>query len=208
MMNRRCAIAALLTTLLAVSASGQMLSRVQAPVGGGVAAPVEVVLRLKDIKYDDRVQTPMYQNSSERGQSSQKHWLRVILEYETQNDWIDELEFTYYVLIRDARGGDRAFRKTVSYVDIRKGRHISDIFMRPNTFERMKASVIHAAVVIKARSVAGMKVIAQSSTLKQPNWWERIPSMEGVLLNRGETPFAFVAYDNYELIKVDTPQTR
>jgi hypothetical protein len=209
MMNRSIVLLALSAALSALPALGQMRSFSQAPVGGGTAAPAqEVVLRVKDVKVDMRVQSPLYNNNAERGQSTQKHWLRVIQEYETQNEWIDELEFTYYVLIRDAKGRDRAFRKTVSYVDIKKGRHIADAFIRPNTFERMNASVVHAAVVIKSKGIAGMKVVASSSTLSQANWWEQIPSEEGTLLNRDETPFANVAYDNYELIKLPVPQMR
>jgi hypothetical protein len=39
------------------------------------------------------------------------------------------------------------------------------------------------------------------STAKTANWWDRFSPVEGVLLNRGQTPFAAVDYDMYEAIK-------
>lgn len=205
----RLLLAAVMVALCASPVFAQMRSVAQAPVGGGAAAAgQEVAIRLRgEPKIDQRVQTPIYQSNAGRGQSANKPWLKISVEYETQNEWVDELEFTYFVLIRNQQG-DRAYRKTVTYVDIKKGKHISDIYMRPNTFERLKASLVHAAVVVKAKGVAGMRVIAQESTLKQANWWEQIPSAEGTLLHRGETPFAFIEFDSYELIKLDAPQSR
>lgn len=206
----RLLLAAVMVALCASPAFAQMRSVAQAPVGGGAAAAgPEVAIRLRgEPKIDQRVQTPIYQSNAGRGQSANKPWLKVSVEYETQNDWVDELEFTYFVLIRNKQGVDRAYRKTVTYVDIKKGKHISDIYMRPNTFERHQATIVHAAVVVKAKGVAGMRVLEEQTTLKQAKWWEQIPSAEGMLLHRGETPFAFIEFDNYELIKLDVPQSR
>jgi hypothetical protein len=32
-------------------------------------------------------------------------------------------------------------------------------------------------------------------------WWEQLPPVEGYVLNRMETPFAMIYFDDYEAIK-------
>ncbi len=44
-------------------------------------------------------------------------------------------------------------------------------------------------------------MVATESTAQTANWWDRFPPIDGVLLNRAQTPFAFVDYDLYEQIK-------
>ena len=53
------------------------------------------------------------------------------------------------------------------------------------------------AMVVKAKGA----VVATDSTAQRPNWWDGFPPVDGVLLNRSQTPFAFVDYDLYEAIK-------
>jgi hypothetical protein len=197
----------------AVSASAQTRALSHGPVGAGMpsAAAPKIGFRMKKPLIDDKLRSPLYNASGERAQSSQKAWLRVSVEYETQNEWTDQLDFTFYVLVRSAKNGervDRVFRKTVSYVDIAKGRHVADVFIRPNTFARMEAKAVQAAVVVSVRGADGMAPyeLGSESTLEQREWWKSIPSVEGTLFNRDETPFAFIACDNYELIKREPPR--
>jgi len=202
--------AAAIALAFCVTASAQTRAISRGPVGTGmVSAPApKIGFRMKKPVVDAKLRSPLYNAGGERAQSSQKTWLRVSVEYETQNEWIDELDFTFYVLVRDGKQ-DRVFRKTVTYVDIAKGRHLADVFIRPNTFERMEAKAVHAAVVVSVRGAGGMAgtELGAESTLEQRQWWTAVPSSEGTLLDRDETPFAFIAYDNYELIKRDAPRS-
>lgn len=147
--------------------------------------------------------TPIFQTSI-RTQSSarQPDWWRVVVDFETAPDWLDELEFTYYVYMKDQsnRGAEVMFRGTVTYVNIAKGRHQSDMFLHPSTMARL-GTVEQVAVVVKSRGA----VVGTESTAKTPNWWERFSPMDGVLLNRAQTPFALIDYDSYNAIKAAAP---
>jgi hypothetical protein len=201
--------AAAIALAFALSASAQTHAVSRGPVGTGiVTAPApKIGFRMKKPVIDQKLRSPLYNASGAGNQTAQKTWLRVSVEYETQNEWIDQLDFTFYVLVRDGKQ-DRLFRKTVSYVDIAKGRHAADVFIRPNTFARMEAKAVQAAVVVSVRGADGMAPteLGSESTLEQREWWKSIPSAEGTLLNRDETPFAFLAYDSFELIKREPPR--
>jgi hypothetical protein len=125
-------------------------------------------------------------------------WWRVVVEFETQPEWIDELEFTYYAYVEDQsnKGAPVMFRGMVTYINIAKGRHMADMFLGPSTLVRMGV-VKQIAVVVKAKGA----VVATESTATRPNWWDGFPPVDGVLLNRSQTPFAFIDFDAYETIK-------
>ena len=143
--------------------------------------------------------TPIFKTAVQ-GQvpARQTDWWRVVVEFETAPDWIDELEFTYYVYMRDQsnKGAEVMFRSVVTYVNVAKGKHLSDMFLHPSTLARL-GRVEQVAVVVKAKGA----VVATDSTAKTPNWWDRFSPVEGVLLSRAQTPFAVVDYDMYEQIK-------
>ena len=88
------------------------------------------------------------------------------------------------------------YRSVVTYVNVAKGKHLSDMFLHPSTLARL-GRVEQVAVVVKAKGA----VVATDSTAKTPNWWDRFSPVEGVLLSRAQTPFAVVDYDMYEQIK-------
>ncbi|NCA82346.1 MAG: hypothetical protein EOM72_06320 [Opitutae bacterium] len=143
--------------------------------------------------------TPVFRTAAP-GQASarQPDWWRVVVEFETAPEWIDELEFTYYAYIEDQsnKGAPVMFRGTVTYVNVSKGRHQSDMFLHPNTIARL-GLVKQIAVVVKARGA----VVATESTATKPNWWDGFSPVDGVLINRSQTPFAYIDYDLYEAIK-------
>lgn len=148
--------------------------------------------------------TPIYQTSM-RTQSAarQTDWWRAVVEYETAPDWIDALEFTFYAYLEDqsAKNAPVMFRGLVTYANVPKGRHLADIFLHPNVVARMGV-VKQIAVVVKHKGV----VVATESTSKEPNWWEtRFSPVDGVLLNRAQTPFALVDYDSYNFIQPAAP---
>ena len=172
----------------------------QQPVPGAAAAPNagSDILRIRKMT-PVKEKTPVFRTAAP-GQASarQPDWWRVTVEFETAPEWIDELEFTYYAYIEDQsnKGAPVMFRGLVTYVNVAKGKHVSDMFLHPNTIARM-GLVKQIAVVVKARGA----VVATESTATKPNWWDGFSPVEGVLLNRSQTPFAHVDYDLYEAIK-------
>lgn len=163
------------------------------------------ILRIRKMTPSSKNKTPIFKTANQgQAQSAQPDWWRVEVEYETKPAWIDELEFTYYVYMKDQsnKGAEVMFRSSVVYVNVKKGRHYSDMFLHPSTLARL-GRVEQVAVVVKARGA----VVATESTAKTPNWWDRYSPREGVLLNRAQTPFAFIDYDRFEAMK-STPGVR
>jgi hypothetical protein len=143
--------------------------------------------------------TPIYQTSMRTQRSGRApDWWRAVVEFETAPDWVDELEFTFYAYLEDqsARNAPVMFRGVVTYVNIPKGRHNADIFLHPNVIDRMGV-IKQMAVVVKHQGM----VVATESSAQKPNWWEQFPPVNGVLLNRAQTPFALIDYDAYNVIK-------
>lgn len=174
------------------------LAQMQRPAAGGKSD----VIRIRKLHTPEKIKTPVFKTAIQ-GQASARRpdWWHVVVEYETKPDWIDELEFTFYTYIEDQsnKGAPVMFRATVTYVNIRKGRHMADVFLHPNTVERM-GPVKQIAVVVKHLGA----VAATESTATKANWWDGFPPVDGVLLNRWQTPFEVIDYDLYEAIKPAT----
>ena len=187
---------AALITLFLWASCGAMAQQ-PAPAAGG-AGDILRIRKMTPVKE----KTPVFRTATASSTSArQPDWWRVMVDFETAPDWIDELEFTYYAYIEDQsnKGAPVMFRGTVTYVNVAKGKHVSDMFLHPNTIARL-GLVKQIAVVVKARGA----VVATESTAAKPNWWDGFSPVDGVLINRAQTPFAFVDYDMYEAIKPAT----
>ena len=170
-----------------------------AQTASAAAAGGSDVLRIRKMAPVPGTKTPVFRTATaSQASAKQPDWWRWMVEFETAPDWVDELEFTYYVYMKDQsnKGAEVMFRGTVTYVNVAKGRHYSDMFLHPNTIARL-GLVKQIAVVVKARGA----VVATESTATKANWWDGFSPVDGVLINRAQTPFAFIDYDLYEAIK-------
>lgn len=186
-----------IATLVALGLSA-LAAWAQMPVpGAGGPGPGSDVMRIRKMTPSTE-KTPIYTVRGSASTMRQPDWWRVVVEFETAPDWIDELEFTYYVYMKDQsnKNAEIMFRGAVTYVNVAKGKHLGDMFLHPSTVARL-GRVEQVAVVVKARGA----VVATESSAKTPNWWDRFSPVDGVLLNRAQTPFAFVDFDTYEAIK-------
>ena len=177
-------------------AAGTALAQLAPAAAPGAGSDIIKIRKMAPVP---GTKTPVFRTATaSQASARQPDWWRVMVEYETAPDWVDELEFTYYVYMKDQsnKGAEVMFRGTVTYVNVAKGRHYSDMFLHPSTLARL-GRVEQVAVVVKARGA----VLATESTAQTPNWWDRFSPVEGVLLNRSQTPFAYVDYDLYEAIK-------
>jgi len=160
-----------------------------------------VIRKMESTGPTAKVRTPEIKNDSMEPQSQARDWARITVQYETDAEWIDEMEFRYMVLVKNLKtGAFTMFPGTVTYIDIPKGkRHTSTVFLRPTTLERYGA-VEWAGVKIYLKGKDTPVDMAQMPDDQRP-WTATVPTKEGVLLNRDQTPFALVAIDNYETIK-------
>lgn len=163
------------------------------------------------------IRTPLYTTSIPRSTNLAKEWTQVTVEYEVQvankaDPWINELLFEYYVITDKGRGQLSLFKKAVRYADVKEGvSRMSTVFLRPEATERF-GKVVAAAVEISAE---GQMLASESDTtmseLKKAKEWWRNPKVvdsevmtkrgEGYLLDRSESPFAYINMDDFEVIK-------
>ena len=200
-----------LVLLFSVSEASAQARRVTPrPAGAGAAVQPAVTVAGKEgavIRKIDaigptaKVRTPEIKNDANEPQAQARDWARITVQYETDAEWTDELEFRYMVLVKNPKTSVfTMFPATVTYIDIAKGkRHASTVFLRPATLERYGA-VEWAGVKIYLKGKDTPVAMAQVPDDQRP-WTLSCPTMQGVLLNRGQTPFAQVAIDNYETIK-------
>lgn len=158
------------------------------------------------------VKTPEYKTNAPRGISPQKEWFRIITEYDTAPEWIDELTFQYFIL--SLTTVDRApsysiFRVAVRYSDIAAGRgHLSTAFLHPKALERFGEVVAVAVEILHEGRVIAEETDVRGSQIP-PDWWqnpqvtesETVTARNGYLLDRSQSPFALINIDDYEFIK-------
>lgn len=149
-----------------------------------------------------KIASPVYAVKGNQPSSGKaKEWFQIYAEYDTELEWVDELNFTFYVLVKGKVKGAPAqtlFKGETTYVHIPAGKkHIADMYIHPNIVARY-GDVERVAVEVRQ----GGRVLERGG--KPPPsepWWERLAPVEGVLLNRNETPFSLVNSDDYEIIK-------
>lgn len=188
--------------LLAASLAGgfSAFAQAEATAAGTVQIKkVQPVLRLK---------TPEYQLNQNVPRGRSREWFKIETTYDTDADWMDEVTFTYYVLLenRDPKGAPRTLlRNKVTYVNVEKGRgHKSEMYVHPSTLARFgEPKAIAVLVEVNGRLVAGESVPPSNR-----KWWEtpQLSATEGLLLNKSQTPFALINYDDVEAVKSQSQQ--
>ncbi len=178
----------------AARASAAGTSAAGASAAGGVA-----IRKIQRTGPNTRLRTPIFTTDTSENIKRNREWVCLSVTYDTEPDWIDELEVRYMVLVKHPKtGAYTMFPATVTYQDVAKGKgHTSTVFLRPQTVERYGA-----VDWVGVRMFAGGQqvAIAQDPNDKSP-WTASIKTVEKVLLNRSQTPFFLIGYDNFETIK-------
>jgi len=179
--------------------------------GGAIAQVVDPALassiRLRGLKAES-IRTPDYSPRvpGVSTSSPKKEWLQVGCEYDVAPDWIDEITFTYHVLLKARSAKDvgpagkqfNLFRGQVTYVNVPKGNKLkSAIYLDPNTFFRYGA-VERVAVQV---SMMGQVIATESVPVDRDAWWERAAPMSHPLLPHTLTPFREVNPDEFGTVK-------
>lgn len=151
-----------------------------------------------------KVSTPEYQLRKSQMVGRTRDWYQIVVDYATAPQWVDEATFTYYVLVLNKKAEQGVnprtlFKGEVTYINIERGKHKSDIYIHPSTASRF-GEIERVAVQV---SVGGRMVAMEGvpANTVQQRWWESFSPQTGYLLNRKETPFAMINFDDYEAIK-------
>ena len=158
-----------------------------------------------------KTRTPEYQAKGVGPRKRPRQWFKIEVTYDTDAQWLDEVTFTYYVVVKakEPIPGRNSlftlFKGEVSYINIEKGRHSADIYLHPSTIARFGEVERVATVVSQGGRMVTMAGEPALSSGANARWWEQLPPQDGYLLNRTQTPFAMINFDDYEAIKPGKP---
>ncbi len=167
------------------------------------AAPAGNQVKIRKIVPNSKVATPEYKLLTGQVMSQTRNWFQVIVDYETAPEWMDDLTFTYYIMCENKTGATKftLFRGDVTYVNIAKGKHKSDMYLHPSTIARFGVVQGVGVVISSQGRVLAMESLPASLSAR---WWETRTPQDGYVLNRMQTPFAMIYFDDYEAIKPTT----
>jgi hypothetical protein len=180
-----------------------------AGVGGKTMAPVRI-RSIGGIGQRELIKTPDYTTSISRGKAPAGNWAQITVTFEAVPEWINELVFQYYVLCynkaseRDSgRKEYTLFKGAVSHRDVARGKsRMSAMYLNPNTVARYGNVVAVAIEVLYNGEVVDLKSEEMGARIPK-DWWKSpdLTVKDGYLLNRLQTPFAFINADDFEAVK-------
>lgn len=158
-----------------------------------------------------QVKTPEYRSTVTDGTKRPGDWAEIKLQFDTFEDWIDEIVVQFYVLTQDKEKGKAKsaysfYKATVHCVNVEKGNgHLAAVYLPPHAVKRYGLPV---AIAVEL-SVGGKALPVKSDSekgLKLPEEWWKDPQVLGsdnvtsreYLTLRSQSPFALAAIDDYE----------
>lgn len=136
-----------------------------------------------------------------------REWVEMTVQYDTDPEWLDEVAFTFYALLKNRATGDYSLLKgVVTYMDVARGRaHQGVAYIRPNALARL-GDVVGVAVEaqVKGEVVSSYSEGKLGPNVKLPqDWWlnPKLAPKEGYIVDKSRTPFALVNFDDYEATK-------
>ncbi len=191
MKNNRLAVMTVVLFVVALSIGivSQAQDRMVNPVG---------TVRIRT----NMVETPEFNVRNVSSSRGTKRWFEITTAYDIGVEWVDELEFVYYVYIETNIPDQRQmlWTHTVTYRDISRDRHMSKVYIHPDTYERFVDRVVYTGVEIRhaGRPIAWT---TEEARRRDDQWWDEarraFPPMEGNILHREDTPFGLINVDDF-----------
>jgi hypothetical protein len=128
-------------------------------------------------------------------------WLEVEVEFKAAPELTSELTFKYYILFNGT-----LLTGEVTHVNVPAGReNRSVMYVPPRALARFannRAITENSCQNIAVQIVEQGAVKTEASLNRaQPQWFETLPQVSGLVLNKNQTPFAPLYWDRYEQIK-------
>lgn len=148
------------------------------------------------------IRTPIYNFQGDQRRTGQsEQWLEVEVQFMAKPDWTEDLTFKYYILL-----GTKLLVGEVTHINIPKGRDLNSVmYVPPRNLLRIfegkpltTASIVNVGVQMLNK---GQLVAEKSFKPSTGPWWQTMQQVNGLVLNKNETPFAPLYWDRYEAIK-------
>jgi hypothetical protein len=128
-------------------------------------------------------------------------WLEVEVEFKATPELTNELTFKYYILFNGT-----LLTGEVTHINIPAGRENRSVMYVPPRalarFANKRPITENSCQNIAVQIVQQGTVQAETSLNRaQPQWFEALPQVSGLVLNKDQTPFGPLYWDRYEQIK-------
>jgi hypothetical protein len=151
----------------------------------------------------DLIPTPQfaYTGGAQRQANQRDNWLEVEVEFKATPELTDDLTFKYYILFNGT-----LLTGEVTHVNVPAGReNRSVMYVPPRVLARFanKRPIAENLCQNIAVQIVQEGVVKEEANLNraQPQWFEGLPQVSGLVLNKDQTPFAPLYWDRYEQIK-------
>jgi hypothetical protein len=142
-----------------------------------------------------------YGGAAQHETNQRDRCLEVEVEFKATPELTSELTFKYYILFNGT-----LLTGEVTHVNVPAGReNRSVMYVPPRALARFannRAITENSCQNIAVQIVQQGEVKAEASLNRaQPGWYETLPQVSGLVLNKDQTPFAPLYWDRYEQIK-------
>ncbi len=144
---------------------------------------------------------------------TQREWLEVEVEFQAEmgnakDEYVNELEFSYHVYFKSDAKVTTIYTANVIHVNIPvKETTYSSIYVSPTTLgkifgkdKKVNPNDVWVAVEVKSQGAVKGGMANQKESTK---WWQspNASRVDGMLLNKSQTPFAFLWWDRYPEVR-------
>lgn len=160
------------------------------------ARPVgPVIIRKIELSY---VRNKSREQVTDRGTTdfARNRWGKIEVTFKTTAEFIDQIEFRYYLLMRNRRF---VLTGSQTCMYVRKGNaHLTCIYVYPNAVEKYGGGILGIAV---ETYIDGKLVSLVVKGEKSQRWWETDKDIPDVMVNWHMTPFRRTGVEKYEPLK-------
>ncbi|MFV1993827.1 MAG: Amuc_1102 family pilus-like protein [Verrucomicrobiales bacterium] len=181
-----------------------LLVLVAAPRASQAQAKVKVDIKRIEV---DVLPTPQYAHDGKDKSYDVRNWVEIEVEFEaegrTENDFVDDLKFTYYVMMNDK---ETMFVEDLIHMNVKLGeKTYSVVYLSPTTTEKLlgreaSSAGVVAGVAIEVR-LQGALIGGDATISSKTKWWNEKPQTRGILRKKSETPFAPLWWDRFADVK-------
>ncbi len=132
-----------------------------------------------------------------------REWVEIEVEFKpegrSENNYVDGLEFNYYVMMSDKK---TMYVGKVTHVNVELGEtSFSSMYLSPATLEKLMGREATSDNVVEAVAIEvrhqGALVGGDATEAKTSRWWQTQAQTGNMLLQKSETPFAPLWSDRY-----------
>lgn len=142
-----------------------------------------------------------YDGAQQYRSNERDRWLEVEVEFAATPAWTDELTMKYFILLNG-----KLLTGEVTHVNVPADRELRSVmYVAPRTLARFAGNrplTLSTVQNVAVQLLQGGAVKSEASLERAaPRWYAATPPINGLVLNKNETPFAPLYWDRYEQIK-------